>query len=299
MDHATQQHAARRQARQYHPDPVFDQVLAMFFEQGHDQLGPSFLAYELDLTTRAAEQILDEMVKHSLLELDFDDDGNLYYSLNSEVLFEMEQRQAPSPMSGDRHRLNDWPVSTSHVSPQGFDGTTGQGVETIGQFGRDLSRHNQPRHNQPSHTAHTGPDGCDGTIGHPGDASRHAPPNARQGQAYRPQQADAGSPHDRTRTPGPRTDAQPSGGELVHQTESNLPARRRNAEPMVAALLSVLLVGTGQIYNRDVGKGVAFFVVYAVLLTTFFPLGWMVNVWAAIDAYSSAQRRNLQSTENT
>jgi hypothetical protein len=265
MDYSTPPHVAKRHTQRYHTNPEYNQVLAVLLEQGNEQLAPSFLAYELDLTANAAERLLDDMVKHSLLDLDFDDNGSLYYTLSADVLFEMDQHEASGPGNG-------------------FDGAIGRGSSQS----TPPSSH-RPNHRPPTHTPPADHDGRDGTVGHPGDRSPIGDTNRPRRRSRRSK--DAG-----TSNASQQSDDGSANDQLIrHNPSDSLPARRRNAEPMIAALLSVLLVGTGQIYNRDVGKGVAFFVVYAVLLMTFFPVGWMVNVWAAIDAYSSARRRNAEA----
>lgn len=57
--------------------------------------------------------------------------------------------------------------------------------------------------------------------------------------------------------------------------------------PGVALILSLIIVGVGQFYNGDVGKGIGMMVL-CVLLWTFY-LGWIINIWAMIDAYGTAK----------
>ncbi len=67
--------------------------------------------------------------------------------------------------------------------------------------------------------------------------------------------------------------------------------------PILAAVLSLIVAGLGQIYNGQIGKGVVFIVIQlingalaAVLI------GWIllpiVGLWAMIDAYLTAKRNN-------
>jgi hypothetical protein len=171
----TQRRADRRHDRRYHTDPEFDHVLSVFIEQGNERLGPSFLAYELDVTTQTAERLLDEMVKRSLLDLDFDDDGNLYYSLSPDVLFEMEQHAETRDAPVDNWRSqNQWPSPDRQPSTDGpvgsqggFDGTVGQPKETS-----TPPRSHQQHHRRQARPAPVDADGCDGTVGHPGDQPR-------------------------------------------------------------------------------------------------------------------------------
>ena len=67
--------------------------------------------------------------------------------------------------------------------------------------------------------------------------------------------------------------------------------------PLLAAVLSRILSGLGQIYNGQVTKGAIFIVVQLVnaALTTVligFVLMPIVGLWATIDAYLVAKRNN-------
>lgn len=57
--------------------------------------------------------------------------------------------------------------------------------------------------------------------------------------------------------------------------------------PGVALLLSLLLVGAGQMYNGEVGKG--FLMLFGCILLWLAFLGWIINIWSMIDAYSHAK----------
>ena len=67
--------------------------------------------------------------------------------------------------------------------------------------------------------------------------------------------------------------------------------------PILAAILSLIVAGLGQIYNGQIGKGVFFIVIQLIngALTTIL-IGWIllpiVGLWAMIDAYMTAKRNN-------
>ncbi len=69
--------------------------------------------------------------------------------------------------------------------------------------------------------------------------------------------------------------------------------------PILAAILSLILSGLGQIYNGQILKGVVFIVAQLInaALTTVL-IGWillpLVGLWAMIDAYSVAKRNNAR-----
>ena len=67
--------------------------------------------------------------------------------------------------------------------------------------------------------------------------------------------------------------------------------------PILAAILSLIVAGLGQSYNCQTGKGVIFIVIQLIngALTTLL-IGWIllpiVGLWALIDAYMTAKRNN-------
>lgn len=69
--------------------------------------------------------------------------------------------------------------------------------------------------------------------------------------------------------------------------------------PGVAAVLSALIPGVGQIYNGEIGKGVMFMIIQAVnafltLIVIGFITGFAVWVWGVVDAYKGAEKFNAQ-----
>jgi TM2 domain-containing membrane protein YozV len=65
-------------------------------------------------------------------------------------------------------------------------------------------------------------------------------------------------------------------------------------QPGMALLLSLILCGTGQIYNGEVSKGIMMMVL--CFLLWFVLLGWVVHIWSIVDAVVVAERLN-RSTE--
>ncbi len=63
---------------------------------------------------------------------------------------------------------------------------------------------------------------------------------------------------------------------------SAIPTRDRVVQTALAAVLSVFLAGAGQAYNGQWAKGFAF--VVASFLMWFLLLGWVMHIWAVIDA---------------
>ena len=62
---------------------------------------------------------------------------------------------------------------------------------------------------------------------------------------------------------------------------------------VVAAMLSLLICGAGQGYNRQFIKGISFFVASLVGWVVF--LGWVFHLWAAVDAAVVAWKRTTRA----
>ncbi len=82
---------------------------------------------------------------------------------------------------------------------------------------------------------------------------------------------------------------------LARNGNSNVPATLDDIEqpehqPGMALLLSLILCGTGQIYNGEVSKGIMMMVL--CFLLWFVLLGWVVHIWSIVDAVVVAERIN-------
>lgn len=67
-------------------------------------------------------------------------------------------------------------------------------------------------------------------------------------------------------------------------------------QPGMALLLSLILCGTGQIYNGEVSKGIIMLILCFLLWFVF--LGWVVHIWSIVDAVVVAERINRKSSSN-
>ncbi len=57
----------------------------------------------------------------------------------------------------------------------------------------------------------------------------------------------------------------------------------------LALILSLIVIGAGQLYNGDIGKGLTMFLLAIVLVPISAGILWFpIAIWSAIDAYSSA-----------
>ena len=75
---------------------------------------------------------------------------------------------------------------------------------------------------------------------------------------------------------------------------------RAPKSPGVAVVLSFFVAGLGQIYNGQIGKGLAFMIAYLCSLALMWVLiGFVIApilwIWSMIDAYKTAERINAQS----
>lgn len=57
-----------------------------------------------------------------------------------------------------------------------------------------------------------------------------------------------------------------------------------------ALVLSLLIVGLGQFYNGQIGKGLL--MMFGCILLWIVMLGWIINIWSMIDAYQTAKAMN-------
>ncbi len=72
---------------------------------------------------------------------------------------------------------------------------------------------------------------------------------------------------------------------------------RAAKSPGVAVVLSFFVAGLGQIYNGQIGKGVAFMIAYLCSLVLMWVLvGFIIApilwIWSMVDAYKTAERIN-------
>jgi TM2 domain-containing membrane protein YozV len=63
--------------------------------------------------------------------------------------------------------------------------------------------------------------------------------------------------------------------------------------PGIALILSILICGLGQLYNGQIAKGILMFVLMVISWVVF--LGWVIWIWSAIDAYTTAKAMNLRN----
>lgn len=77
------------------------------------------------------------------------------------------------------------------------------------------------------------------------------------------------------------------GGEMALRSDA---IAQPEHQPGMALLLSLILCGTGQIYNGEVSKGIMMMVL--CFLLWFVLLGWVVHIWSIVDSVVVAERLN-------
>lgn len=95
------------------------------------------------------------------------------------------------------------------------------------------------------------------------------------------------------------------GGGTVVQVTNNIPSNNANLaaallldseaankSPGVALVLSLIICGAGQMYNGQVGKGIA--MLLGCIFLWIILLGWIIWIWSMVDAYQVAKRMNLK-----
>ena len=120
----------------------------------------------------------------------------------------------------------------------------------------------------------------------PGPGPAYQPPHAQQpygnpGPAYQQQQPYQ-QPHQ----------------QMYQQPNSygHNPYAKPSKSPGLALVLSLLIIGLGQLYNGEGGKGVMMFLLAVFLTPLTAGVLWLpLAIWSAVDAYSSAKNINISS----
>jgi TM2 domain-containing membrane protein YozV len=89
------------------------------------------------------------------------------------------------------------------------------------------------------------------------------------------------------------TPAQSPPGQPQQMTQPSEPPKKVNEKnPVLAAILSLIISGVGQIYNGQWKKGILILVVTIIVALLFGLLSLIVVVYAMYDAYTTAQKIN-------
>jgi len=97
------------------------------------------------------------------------------------------------------------------------------------------------------------------------------------------------------RRAGETSERRSSSGAMVYRDADRF--EKPEHQPGMSLLLSLILCGTGQIYNGEVSKGIMMMVL--CFLLWFVLLGWVVHIWSIVDSVVVAERINRQSGDNS
>lgn len=281
---------------------AFEQhILELVHHYGVRHLTTRRVAAEFDISEEDAERHLDELVTTGTLELDTDDEGNLFYYVPGSVeggVFAGNrdmQLHDDGPQAAARGPygapFNDASRPGMGPNPYGSHGQTPRGYESAetqspyggpqasqGPFGPapPWGASRGPGHPHPPHRM----PGPYGSGNHPGGSFPYDPRHAEP-HGYGPTSS----------YPGPRDQYPAPYGGGHYPTNMH---QRSEKSPTTAALLS-FFPGAGQLYNGEFGKAFFFF-----FLTTFFymmpPFGFLMGMlphaWSVLDAAASARRQN-------
>ncbi len=320
-----------------------------------ERLVPGDLSRRFGIPVKNVERMLDRMVTEGNLELDSDDDGNLFYfmpGVGAGGVFnpQVPSAQTASPTGPAGPPENAWaaggyPQQPPHAAPGApgpayrppahypTHGPTGPapggGYPTggPGPYGPPPGYQGQPTqqgYGQQSYRPQPGPypQGPPPTYvppsyGQPGQPPAYGPANTYRAGApgypppgYAPQGGPpAGAYPGQTAQGQPGYGQQPwtqngynqpqhgapgyNGAPGYYGHNALVPANQTNElrSPSTAALLSTFFPGAGQLYNGQVGKGMAFFMATVVSLV-FGPLFVIPYVWSIVDSYNTSRRIN-------
>lgn len=321
----------------------FEQAILKLAFETQSRITTASVAYYLGIPSREASRMLNALLEEGALELDSDENGNLFYRVpdqlgDGEKLKQL--REAHAPMTEARPPI--------HVNAT-LDDDGGQAYSPVQHsLGVKASTDDVPidRHHaimahpdaRPNHAERdrwggfddyygaptsSGPDGAagrrqvakrvtpawsavasrsaatDGSVGS-SNASRYlVQANARcEPQplpSKRPVMANCdelpisqhqSAPDDRLFSRNQGSTALVSAQSTALTTELGQPEH----QPGMALLLSLILCGTGQMYNGEISKGVMMMVL--CFLLWFVLLGWVVHIWSIVDAVVVAERLN-------
>ncbi len=329
----------------------FEQAILKLAFETQSRITTASVAYYLGVPSREANRMLNALLGEGALELDSDENGNLFYHVphqtnDGEKLKELKEAHAYVP---DEPRPNFEMNSTldDDGSAQPFSPINREvDVRTLGPIDhspidRGHAMVPRPPARPPAPTEHdrwggfddyygsapvSGPDGAagrrvvaqkvvqtwsavssrasttDGTVGNSSGSPYLVASNARcEPQplpSNRPVMAacdDVVTTHRRESSvvsTENRWFSESNSTAMVHSPSTAISTEMEQPEhqPGMALLLSLILPGTGQMYNGEISKGVMMMVLSFLLW--FVLLGWVVHIWSIVDAVVVAEKVN-------
>jgi hypothetical protein len=279
-------------------------VLRLAFE-AEAPITTASVAYYLGIPSRQANQLLNQLLSEGTLELDSDGVGNLYYRVptcvsaqNVAALKRGEMRNHAAAQHarqrGIRSRVEQDPNPRRLISSD---------KEPPTSAGRPQSKNpvkKSVKDNSKWPTAARRMAATDATLETCGRSPLVVSTEVRcepQAVAGRGQLTACDAREVSTRGEADWFDPKPMSTDLAirdDNEEMDLYLEEPQHQPGMALLLSLILCGTGQIYNGEVTKGIIMMVL--CFLLWFMLLGWVVHIWSIVDAVIVAERLN-RSTE--
>mgnify|MGYP002619665128 CR=1 FL=1 len=244
-------------------------VLHMVYAGGHQRLTPVSVAYHLGLPVKTAERELDRLVGDGTLELDSDDEGNLFYFVPGSAA--APGAPPPNLPATPPHAGHGWPpppAPASYYPPPPHAGYP----------------------HPPSPHTYTPPQAYGANQPHPPSGGSWSPPH---GQAAPPSAWGAPAPG----MGGQGYANMHPGSAITPYQRSAAPAGRgedlHSRQPAAAAVLSIV-PGAGQLYNGQIFRSFGLFLATMTLYSILPPLGMVLHGYAMLDAYQSAKRTQPQ-----
>lgn len=315
----------------------FEQAILRLAFESQSRITTASVAYYLGIPSREANRMLNALLEEGALELDSDENGNLFYRVPDQVtdgekLRQLREAHAPvpepraavtmnatldsddgatySPIRREAElrpdpRASRSPIARDHAmvrrGPErdqwgGFDdyyGPTAEGPD--GASGRRLIAQKVT----PAWSAvATRTAATDGSVGMSGGSRYLVQTNARCEPQPLPSKrpvmtgceepthlASMANTDDEWFSTSRSTALVPASSTAL-STEIDQPEH----QPGMALLLSLILCGTGQMYNGEISKGLMMMVL--CFLLWFVLLGWVVHIWSIVDAVVVAERLN-------
>jgi TM2 domain-containing membrane protein YozV len=305
------------------------------FEQAVDHIArvervqrllPGDLSRRFGLPIKEVERMLDRMVTNGSLELDSDDDGNLFYfvpGVGTGGVFNPGAAAAAPPVGSGQATGQPGPATQMGYGPPGYGAQPPGGWPPGGQAppppgqgwpsGYPQAWPPQGGYVPPAYGPPRGPAPGPNPWG---QQTRGPWPGQQQG-GYVPPPSPYGPPTGQPGTYGgyaaPGTAggwAQPSGappygsgygyappGQVPYGHNALVPAGDPYAaghqrSPSAAALLSLFFPGAGQLYNGQVTKGLGFFIATLLMAGTLTPAFLIPYIWSILDAHATSRHIN-------
>ncbi len=297
-------------------------VLKLAFETD-TRITTASIAYYLGIPSREANELLNELLEEGVLEFDSDSSGNLFYKIanhDSPGLPPFEQLNKSNPESvlakmpspsrfttiessdeieavsvrikpNERLPERPLPVVESSESKRGMVLRDSQEIVTSPEIAR--TKFENVKRSPIKKIISATPDGSLGTLSSYviAEETRCDPRPIVSRRAELATCEDVPSHVPATREPWFNN----SHSMVVKDDHALMDIDRPEHQPGMALLLSLILPGTGQIYNNEVTKGVTMMVLCFVLW--FVLLGWVVQIWSIVDAVVIAEKINRKPGE--